>query len=154
MGGDDTTSTGGGRRHAGRRRAVEVLFEADVRRRPIDATLDRIDADPHAETVDDFARSLIRGVAQHVTELDAELDRHAHNWKVARMPLVDRNLLRLALYELRHGDATAAVVIDEAVELAKQLGGDDTPRFINGVLSAAHRASTADGDPPATAETG
>lgn len=128
-------------RHDARRRALEVLYEADVRRHDIGDTLQRVTADANAAALDEFARELVRGVADHLDELDEVIGRHAHGWTVRRMPVVDRNVLRLATFELLFRSATPpAVVIDEAVELAKALSTDDSPRYVNGVLSAILRA--------------
>lgn len=128
-------------RHEARRRALEVLYEADVRRADIAAVLDRVSADPNAEPLDDFARSIVAGVAAHRADIDRTIGGHARGWSVPRMPIVDRNVLRIGVYELLHGrDVPPAVVIDEAVELAKDLSTDDSPRYVNGVLSAVLRS--------------
>jgi N utilization substance protein B len=80
---------------------------------------------------------LVVGVEDHQAELDALIVEHARNWSLERMPAVDRNLLRLALYELmERPEVPVAVVIDEAVELAKRFSTDDSGRFVNGMLSA------------------
>jgi len=83
-----------------------------------------------------FAKELVLGVARRRAELDALIGEHASHWRVERMASVDRNVLRLGAFELLHGDAPAAVVIDEAVELARRFGGDRSPAFVNGVLDA------------------
>jgi transcription antitermination protein NusB len=127
-------------RHEARRRALHVLYAADLRRTSIGDALEHNDTDPHAERLDDYARGLVEGVSANLAEIDALLDEQAHGWSVARMPLVDRNVLRLGVYELLHADDTpAAVVIDEAVELAKDLSSEESPRFVNGVLSGVRR---------------
>ncbi len=127
-------------RHEARRRAIEVLYEADVLRRSIPETLQRAARDTHAGPLDVFARELVTGVAEHLPDIDAVIGRHARGWTVARMPVVDRNILRLGVHELLDRDDTPpAVVIDEAVELAKSLSTDDSPRYVNGVLSAVLR---------------
>lgn len=124
-------------RHEARRRALEVLYEADVLRRDITETLGRTIGDPHAAPLDDFARALVGGVAQRCEEIDEVIARHARGWTVARMPVIDRNILRLGVYELLDAPGTPpAVVIDEAVELAKEMSTEDSPRYVNGVLSA------------------
>jgi transcription antitermination protein NusB len=126
-----------------RQRAVQVLYEADLRRVEPAEALRRIIADPNAEPLGTFARSLIRGVAEHIGEIDAVLGQYARGWTVARMPVVDRNVLRLGIFELIHDDRTPpAVVIDEAVELAKSLSTDASPRYVNGVLAAILRERT------------
>lgn len=123
-------------RHTSRRRALEILYEADVRRADPKTTLDRIGADAHAEPLDRFARELVTGVAAHLDEIDGLIERYARGWTVARMPYVDRNILRLGIHELLRRDAPPAVVIDEAVELAKDLSTEASPRYVNGVLSS------------------
>lgn len=118
-----------------------MLYAADLRRTAIPQALERTQADRHAERLDDYARSLVSGVAEHIDEIDALLDEHAHGWTVSRMSVVDRNVLRLGVYELLHEQETPpAVVIDEAVELAKDLSSDESPRFVNGVLSGVRAA--------------
>ncbi|MGH3442143.1 MAG: transcription antitermination factor NusB [Nitriliruptorales bacterium] len=132
-------------RHVSRRRALEILYEADVRRAELRATLDRARDDTHAEPLDRFARELVAGVADHLDEIDGLIERHARGWTVARMPFVDRNILRLGIHELLQGDTPPAVVIDEAVELAKDLSTEASPRYVNGVLSAVLRDRGPDG---------
>ena len=86
-----------------------------------------------------FARELVAAVTSRAQTLDALLAAHARNWRVSRMPAVDRNVLRLAVYELRDTQTPVAVVIDEAVDLARRFGGDASPAFVNGVLDAVAR---------------
>lgn len=121
-------------RSKARKRAVDVLYEADLR--SIDATstlAERLTlADP---PVNEFTVDLVEGVQEHRDRIDEILSEYAEGWTVARMPDVDRAVLRLAVYELLwRDDVPDAVVIDEAVELAKTLSTDESPRFINGVL--------------------
>jgi N utilization substance protein B len=87
----------------------------------------------------DFAEELALGVAARRDELDARIAVHARNWRVDRMAAVDRNVLRLAAYELLHTETPASVVIDEAVDLARDFGGERSPAFVNGVLDALAR---------------
>jgi N utilization substance protein B len=104
--------------------ALEVLYAADA-----------VGAEaPDLEGVGRRARSLASGTWALRTELDAELSGAAARWRVERMPAVDRNILRLALYELRHLDTPVAVVISEAVELAKKYSTTRSGGFVNGVL--------------------
>ena len=86
-----------------------------------------------------FARILVAGVAAQTTELDELVGQHARNWRVSRMAAVDRNVLRLAAYELRDTETPVAVVIDEAVDLARRFGSDTSPSFVNGILDAVAR---------------
>lgn len=122
-------------RRAGRRRALEILYEADLKGRPIPTVL----AD-HLHDEDspppDFALALVRGVHRHRDELDGLISAHARGWTLARMPVIDRNLLRMGLFEILHDpDVPTAVAINEAVELAKDLSTDDSGRFVNGLLA-------------------
>jgi N utilization substance protein B len=90
--------------------------------------------------VNDYTIELVEGVQSHRASIDEILARYAEGWTVARMPGVDRAVLRLGLYELLwRDDVPDAVVIDEAVELAKTLSTDESPRFVNGVLARALR---------------
>lgn len=132
-------------RHQARRRALDLLYEADLKQRSVEVVLGSID--PVAEDTDElpaFTAELVRGVAAHQSEVDAVIVGHAQGWHLERMPIVDRNLLRLALYEMRYEpDVPDAVAIDEAVRLAKELSTEDSGRFINGLL--AHVAREGDG---------
>ncbi len=123
-------------RRAARRRALEILYEADLKDRPFGVVLD-----VHLETGEpppEFTQELVRGVDAHRRDLDDVIQRHSRDWRLARMPVIDRNLLRIGLYEILHRpDIPTAVAIDEAVELAKELSTDDSARFVNGVLSRA-----------------
>ncbi|MBW1884510.1 MAG: transcription antitermination factor NusB [Deltaproteobacteria bacterium] len=86
-----------------------------------------------------FARELVAAVLDRSAELDELLGTHAKNWRVARMAAVDRNVLRIAVYELRDTETPVAVVIDEAVDLARRFGSDSSSSFVNGVLDAVAR---------------
>ena len=136
-------------RHAARRHALEILYEADLRHRAIPAVLAERLAEEDAPGP--FAVALVRGVHRNAEEIDALISSHARGWSLHRMPVVDRNLLRLGLAEILHSedDVPAAVAIDEAVQLAKELSTDDSPRFINGVLAKiADEHAAAAGPPP------
>ena len=94
---------------------------------------------PDLALVTAFARDLVGGVVERIDELDGILGVHARNWRVSRMAAVDRNVLRLAVYELRDTTTPIAVVIDEAVDLARRFGSDASPSFVNGVLDSVAR---------------
>lgn len=81
-----------------------------------------------------FARSIVDGVQEHLQILDAAIEQRADNWRLARMTVVDRTLLRIATYEILHTDVPPAVAADEAVELAKRYGAESSPRFVAGIL--------------------
>ncbi|MDQ1719128.1 MAG: transcription antitermination protein NusB [Pseudonocardiales bacterium] len=121
-------------RSKARKRAVDLLYEADLRGDDAVSTLaERIalgDPPINAYTVD-----LVEGVASRRPEIDRMLSDYSEGWTLERMPGVDRAILRVGLYELLWADDIPdAVAIDEAVELAKTLSTDDSPRFINGIL--------------------
>jgi N utilization substance protein B len=122
---------------AARPRALDILFEADLLDRPVAEVLARHRDDPEAGPPDAYAVELVDGVAGGLPELDARIGAAAEHWTIERMPLVDRNLLRLAAYELAaRPEIPTAVVLDEAIELAKLLSTADSGRFVNGVLAA------------------
>ena len=123
-------------RSKARKRAVDVLYEADVRGGDRLTLLRERIADGNPPVPEHTVR-LVEGVAEHSARIDALIDAHASNWSIDRLPDVDRAILRMAVYELLWADDVPdAVVIDEAVELAKALSTDDSPGFINGVLGA------------------
>ncbi len=93
-------------------------------------------ATSEVEPLDGFTRSLVLGVEHHRTEVEGLITRYARRWAISRMPVVDRNVLRLATYELLHEPTPPAVVLDEAIDLAKRLSTDDSGRFVNGVLES------------------
>lgn len=123
-----------GARHKARKRALDILFEADQRSESISVVLaDHAGRDGGAGNA--YTQSLVAGVVEHGAQIDALIEANAIDWSLDRMPAVDRALLRLATYELLWGpDVAPAVAIDEAVELAKELSTDDSPGFVNGVL--------------------
>lgn len=118
------------RRSNQRRDAVFACYQRDVTGRPLDELV--AGSRP-------FTRELAEGVESHRDELDAIIGRHAKGWDLDRIAPLDRNLMRVALYEIEHGDAPTEVAIDEAVEIAKEYCGADAPGFVNGILGAAVR---------------
>jgi N utilization substance protein B len=121
----------GGRREA-RERALALLYEADAKADDPREVLASLPAPPDA-----YAAVLVDGVAEHVDAIDDYLRRYARDWTVERMPVIDRMLLRMAVFELLHrDDVPTGVVISEAVELAKAYSTDDSSRFVNGLLAA------------------
>lgn len=123
-----------GARHKARKRALDILFEADQRGESVGQVL--ADRAARGEPVaNPYTQQLVDGVLAHQEQIDALITEHAVGWSLDRMPAVDRALLRLAAYELRWGgEVSPAVAIDEAVELAKELSTDESPAFVNGVL--------------------
>ncbi|HUH07198.1 MAG TPA: transcription antitermination factor NusB [Egibacteraceae bacterium] len=126
-------------RRGSRKRALDILYEADLKDEPIPIVLARHLAAPGVDPapLSEFATALVRGVHRSREEIDQVIQAHARDWKLSRMPIIDRNILRIALFELLHSDVPKAVAIDEAVELAKWLSTEDSGRFINGLLARA-----------------
>ena len=130
-----------GARRSGREAALQMLFAMDSAK--TSASQVRADfwrtfeADPDGRA---YADALVDGVAEAIGELDEHITKASANWRLERMTRVDRNLLRLGAYEILHRrDVPVAVVLDEAVELAKRFGEEDSPAFVNGVLDAIRR---------------
>ncbi|MFV2087886.1 MULTISPECIES: transcription antitermination factor NusB [Micromonosporaceae] len=123
-------------RRKARKRALDVLYEADMRSLPPTQVLVGYLArlSPRPEHLD-YAVGLVEGVATHRDRIDELIGSYAEGWTLDRMPVVDRNLARIAVYELLYVDEIDdPVAITEAVELARQMSTDDSPRFLNGLL--------------------
>ncbi|AGP53658.1 transcription antitermination factor NusB [Streptomyces rapamycinicus] len=126
-------------RNKARKRAFQILFEADQRGSTVQTVLaDWIRlarTDDRQPPVSEYTMQLVEGYAQHIDRIDELIATYSVGWTLDRMPVVDRNILRLGAYELVWEDATPdAVVIDEAVQLAKEFSTDDSPAFVNGLL--------------------
>ena len=131
-------------RSEARERALLLLYEADAKQRAAPDVLAALPVPPDA-----LATALVEGVAARQGEIDALLAAHARGWTLERMPVVDRTVLRIATFELlARPEVPTAVVIDEAVELAKRFSTDDSGRFVNGMLSSIARATRPPADPP------
>lgn len=127
-------------RSKARKRAVDLLYEADLRGAdPVSTLADRIAlADP---PISDYTITLVEGVTEHRQAIDELLTSFSEGWTLERMPGVDRAVLRVGLYELLWStEVPDAVAIDEAVELAKSLSTDESPRFVNGLLGRVLRS--------------
>jgi N utilization substance protein B len=118
--------------------ALQALYEVDATHHPVGTVLtQRLMEDPLPEEGEAFARQLLSGVIQHEAKLDELIQRYAPEWPVDQMAVIDRNVLRIAIYEFYISKLTPIkVAINEAVELAKLFGSDSAPRFVNGVLGA------------------
>ena len=139
-----------GARSKARKRALDMLYIADVRQAPLDEVLreeaDRAAAQPQRSSSWPYAEEIVRGVIENGPAIDRLIEEHAVGWTLARMPAVDRAILRVATWELVHNsEVPDAVAIAEAVEFATVLSTDDSSSFVNGVLGAIaqslHRAS-------------
>lgn len=133
-------------RHRSRQRALQVLFSWDQGAKNVDdciaafyETLGSDESEPTPTPPDEFMEALVRGTASKAAQIDQRIVAKSDNWRLERMPIVDRNILRLAVYEMTETDTPAAVVIDEALELARQFSTDDSAAFVNGVLDAIRR---------------
>ena len=135
-------------RRRARQRALQILFSWDARKQPIEDSLnayyEALFAEEKVER-DPFVDGLVRGTVQNLTEIDDRITRHAEHWRMERMPAVDRNILRLAVYEMTHGGTPAPVTIDEALELARKFSNEESVQFVNGVLDAVRREMPAAG---------
>ena len=125
-----------GKRSRARETALQILFEIDLMparaKTPAKPLLEERLKDPDSR---EFARSLVDGVVRHREDLDRRISQAADNWRISRMACVDRNALRLAVYELTFVRETAlGVVFDEAIELAGRFGSENSKAFVNGVL--------------------
>jgi N utilization substance protein B len=117
-----------------RKRALDVLFESEVRGLPLDGTLEERLAlqDP---PIGDYSVELVRGVREHQEQIDQLLTTYSQGWTLDRMPSVDRNVLRLGVFELLYAEGVPdAVALSEAVAMARELSTDESPSFVNGVL--------------------
>jgi N utilization substance protein B len=139
-------------RHRSRQRALQVLFQLDLQRQPVDdairfyyGSLYSEEPEEGAAPPDPFMEQLVRGAAERLHEIDARIAHHSAHWRIERMPAVDRNILRLAIYEMTAELSPPAVVINEALELARRFSGDESIPFINGILDAVHRELEAGG---------
>jgi len=127
------------KRRRARELALQILFQADVGNLPIEEAIETTlaDASDLDKEICDYAVQLARGIWQRRSELDSQIQSVTPHWTVERMAAVDRNLIRMALYEMLHvPDVPYRVAINEAVELAKEYGSTESRRFVNGVLGA------------------
>ena len=130
-------------RSKARKRALDVLYASELRRESATEALDRAIADDEGPT-NDYTATLVRGVVAEQERIDALLSEHAQGWSLERMPAVDRNVLRLGVYEILYADDVPdAVAVSEAVALVQDLSTDESPVFVNGVLGAVLRQQTA-----------
>ena len=122
-----------------RKRALDVLFAAELRGETATVALDRAIAEGEAPT-NDYTVTLVRGVEEHRARIDEVLSSYAEGWTLQRMPAVDRNVLRLGVWELLWtDDVPDPVAISEAMALVTELSTDESPQFVNGVLGAVLR---------------
>ena len=121
-------------RSKARKRALDILFECELRSVPLGETLDErvLAGEP---PVNEYTVVLVRGVAEHRARIDELLSTYAQGWSLERMPTVDRNVLRIGVFEILYVDEVPdAVAISEAMNLVRELSTDESPAFVNGVL--------------------
>ena len=125
-----------GARRTARENALQMLYQWDLTRGDLDAVRSAFwEVHPGDPEVRSFADRLVTGTVEHVTQIDRLIEQHAENWRLDRMETVDRNVLRMAIEELLYGPETPrAVVIDEAIEIARRYGTGGSGAFINGML--------------------
>jgi transcription antitermination protein NusB len=127
---------GSSSRSKARKRALDILFEAELRGTDTVATLEERAA-AAKPPVREYTAELVRGVTAHAAEIDARISAClAPGWTLPRIPRVDRNVLRIAVYEIDYGDVPDAVAVAEAVQLVSDLSTEESPSFVNGVLRA------------------
>jgi N utilization substance protein B len=139
--------TGHRRRRAARRAALDILYQADVTGAPPSEVVRGWQE--AGKEVPDYTRELVAGVERELPDIDAALGAHSEGWTVARMAVVDRTILRVAVYEMRSGVA-APIAVSEAVDAANQLSTEASGRFVNGVLGRIAR----EGEPSGAEENG
>jgi N utilization substance protein B len=124
------------RRTRARERALQALYQIDVAAEGIEEALSCFwrNFEPVEQEVRELAESFVRGVAEHRREVDEAIERASSNWRLDRMAKVDRNVLRIAVYELLRTDVPVKVAINEAIELGKKFGSESSGAFVNGVL--------------------
>ncbi|HYI95798.1 MAG TPA: transcription antitermination factor NusB [Bryobacteraceae bacterium] len=132
-------------RRTSRHRAVQVLYQCDMREldpeQAIAAFYGSLYSEENEEQLasDSFMEGLVRGSMQKKSEIDERISKYSERWRIERMPAVDRNILRLAIFEIMQGETPPAVAIDEALELARKFSGEESVPFINGVLDSVRR---------------
>ncbi len=139
-------------RHRSRQRALQILYQLDLYKRPVDEAVSafydslyssegetELEMEMTPPEQDTFMELLVAGAAASAGDIDQTIGVHSAHWRLERMPAVDRNILRLAIFELMNENTPPAVIIDEALELARRFSGDDSVPFINGVLDAVRK---------------
>ena len=126
-------------RSKARKRALDAIFAADIRKESpedlLDATLDQVANRQNQDEIFGYAKELVVGVVENHEEIDDLIETYSEGWSLERMPNVDRAILRIAIWEILYSDTPSGVVVNEAVELAKEYSTDESGGFINGLLS-------------------
>lgn len=118
-----------------RKHALQLMYQGEILEKAPRELIENAQLVPETQGLDEYALMLLDGTKEKLEAIDELIDSASDNWMLDRMPVVDRSLLRLTTYEMRYvDDVPVSVSINEAVNLAKEFGGDDSPRFINGIL--------------------
>ena len=141
-----------GTRRMAREMALQMLYQSEAASIPIADVIVRFwSGRAVASEVRDFAERLARGTASRTHEIDPLIQQTLDNWRLNRLAIVDRNVLRMAVFEILHEpDTPEVVVIDEAIEVAKRFGGEDSGQFVNGILDAVRKRARETGAVPIT----
>ena len=126
--------------------ALKILYQSDISGKPRSVAFEEFWADQSSQSqeVVEFSRLLVLGVEKYCADIDKIITRYATNWELNRMAIIDKNILRLGVYELNYlDDIPSKVAINEAIELAKRYGDLESSKFINGVLDKIHKTETA-----------
>ncbi|MBF0510696.1 MAG: transcription antitermination factor NusB [Candidatus Omnitrophica bacterium] len=135
------------RRTLARESALKILYQFDIIKRPIDKVIESYwnAEETKDQEIINYANLLAQGVLQNIQKLDQKISDYATNWQIKRMAIIDRNVMRIGLYELQHAsDIPPKVAINEAVELAKKYGDFDSSKFVNGILDKIHKKEIAE----------
>ena len=130
------------KRSIARECALKILYQMEMARRTPDKALDAFfEQEPeYPDDVKNFAAKIVEGVGRDLTAIDEKITQYATNWQVKRMAVIDRNILRMGVYELKFAsDIPPKVAINEAVELAKKFGDIESSKFVNGILDKFHK---------------
>lgn len=125
--------------------ALKILYQTDISHRPIERSVEAFptqeeNPEEQAAEVFEFCKRLVFGVHEHLKEIDEKISQYATNWQLKRMAIIDRNILRLGVFELQYTtDIPPKVTINEAVELAKKYGDLNSSKFVNGILDNIHK---------------
>jgi N utilization substance protein B len=129
-------------RRTSRHRAVQVLYQCDMRSLGADEAIAAFYGGLYSEEnedtpeMDSFMEALVHGAIREKAQIDERITKYSERWRIERMPAVDRNILRMAIFEMTQGETPGAIVIDEAIELARKFSGDESVPFVNGVLDS------------------
>lgn len=122
---------------------LKILYQKDVTKRKAEAAIQKFweaEEEPPTAEVQEFANRLVLGIEQHTAEIDSKISEYATNWQLKRMAIIDRNILRIGVFELKFtSDIPPKVTINEAVELAKKFGDLESSKFVNGILDKIHK---------------